>query len=84
MSNIIKIKIKFYGCFRKYGDFTDMVCPSGSSVSFIKKELIKLLGIQEENIINDSVLSDDRSILPDEYIVHQSGSLSILPPVCGG
>lgn len=80
----INISMKLFGAFRKYGDSVDITLRGGSSVSAVKKELCSAIGLQARGLIEDSVIANDETILPHDYIIEQDANLSILPPVCGG
>jgi|AntRauTorcE11897_2_1112592.scaffolds.fasta_scaffold04508_8 molybdopterin converting factor small subunit len=80
----INISMKLFGAFRKYGESVDVTIQGGSPVSVVKEELCTVLGHEAAGLIEDSVISNDETILPRDYIIEQDASLSILPPVCGG
>ena len=83
------VKIYFYGAFRKYGDHEILSLPAGGNVENLKKLLAKHMagkvsGFSDSQLIldsaiacNDTVVGLDHKVLPDEIV-------SILPPVCGG
>ena len=78
----INISVKYYGAFRKFGDGMEFSVPKGSSVFDIK--LVIQGKLNGEGLVQDSVLSNEDSILQDDYILNNNATLSILPPVCGG
>ncbi len=80
----IKINIKFFGGFRKFGEAVDCVVPEGSSVLAVKSALAIALQGKDKALIDASVLANDNEILQDDVLFHEDTQLSILPPVCGG
>lgn len=83
MSEII-ISMRLFGAFRKYGETVNFGIRAGSRVAAVKEALGNVLGEQARGLIRDSVLANDETILPGDYIFNQDVKLSILPPVCGG
>lgn len=81
---MITVSVKLYGAFRKYGEKIELSVTEGSPVSAVKKALAAQLGNESMPLIGDSVLANDEAILPPDYVLDKDGSLSILPPVCGG
>ena len=79
MSNIT-IKIQLYGAFRKFGASQSVTLASGSTATQVKQALSETLG----ELVHDSVLANDNSVLPNSYVFEEDITLSILPPVCGG
>lgn len=80
----MKINVRLFGAFRQYGELTELSVPEKSPVSIIKTVLENTLGSQTRNLIADSVIANDETILHDDFIVCEDTTLSILPPVCGG
>lgn len=80
----ITVTMRLYGAFRKYQDSVTFSVPAGSPVSDIKDSLGRTLGPQAFDLVMDSVIANDKTILPPDFIVDEDISLSILPPVCGG
>ncbi len=83
MSNI-KISIKYFGAFRKYGSEIDVSLERGCSVVMVKNALCEALNEGKDSLVHDSVLANDADILDDKYVFETDCQLSILPPVCGG
>lgn len=81
---MITVSVKLYGAFRKYGDQIELSLQEGSPVSAVKKAIGEALGEDAVSLIGDSVIANDDTILPPDYILDEAGRLSILPPVCGG
>lgn len=78
----IKVNIRFWGAFRKFGESVDVTLPAGSTVLSLKEELReKLDGF---GLVSDSVVANDSSILRESDVLQDDITLSILPPVCGG
>lgn len=82
--NEITITMRLYGAFRKYQDQAVFPVPMGSEVKIIQEKLIDVLGPQSRDLVLDSVIANDTTILPPDYIIEGNSALSILPPVCGG
>jgi len=80
----IKVYIKFFGSFKKFGHGLKISVKEGSSILEIKKYLNYKLQAKDCNLVEDSVLANDHAILQDNFIVNEDIKLSILPPVCGG
>lgn len=83
MSNIT-VTMRLYGAFRQYQDSISLTVPSGSKIAAIKEALAQALGPQARNLIADSVIANDSTILPAGFAANTDLKLSILPPVCGG
>lgn len=82
--SMITITMRLFGAFRQYGDTVEVSVRAGSPVATLKTALGNLLGDKSRPLIQDSVLADDTTILPGDYIFDKDVRLSILPPVCGG
>lgn len=82
--NDITINMKLFGAFRQYGETLEFRVRAGSPVAAIKERLGHVLGDQAKALIGDSVLADEKAILPDDFVFGDDVRLSILPPVCGG
>jgi molybdopterin converting factor small subunit len=80
----MKITVHHYGAFRKLGDSTAIDVPAPATIEAIRSALIAQLGEQHRLLVEDSALANDTDILPDEFVIDDSCTLSILPPVCGG
>jgi molybdopterin converting factor small subunit len=80
----IKITVRLFGAFRKYGDSMDMVCPSGSTVGYIKEQISTLVDESDKSLVFESAIANDQQIIKADTIFEESSKLSILPPVCGG
>lgn len=76
--------MRLYGGFRKYRDNVEFSVPVGTPVSDVKEALCQTLGPQSRELIMDSVVANDQTILPQGYVIEGDMRLSILPPVCGG
>ena len=80
----LKINMRLFGAFRQYGESVEISVASGSPVSAVKLALEGVLGTQARDLIADSVVANDETILPGDFVLDESAKLSILPPVCGG
>lgn len=79
---MIKIHMKFFGAFRKFGESLDFMVPVGSSIAAVKTALQEKLN--GEGLVMDSALANDNAILRNSDVLERDAELSILPPVCGG
>lgn len=78
----ITIQMKFFGAFRKFGEYVNFSVPAGSTIATVKNILqAKLDG---ETLVSNSVLANNDTILRDSDIVENDTELLVLPPVCGG
>ncbi|PJB72771.1 MAG: hypothetical protein CO093_02235 [Alphaproteobacteria bacterium CG_4_9_14_3_um_filter_47_13] len=84
MKNEITITMKLFGAFRPYGDTVEFQICAGSCARTVKNALGNVLGEQAHPLIADSVIANNETILPDDYVIGDDAQLSILPPVCGG
>lgn len=80
---VITLEIRPFGVFRSFGTMRCTV-EAGCNVADVKKALVIVLGMPQEQLVMDSVLADEDKILPASTIFDKPAILSILPPVCGG
>jgi molybdopterin converting factor small subunit len=80
----ITITMRLFGAFRKDGERIEFSVAAGSSVSQIREAARDRLSAEMKALVSDSVIANDETILPEDYIIDSDSSLSILPPVCGG
>lgn len=80
----MKITINHYGAFRKIGPNTALDITIPASIAAIRAALANQLGQDHKLLIEDSAIANETAILPDEFIIDDICTLSILPPVCGG
>ena len=78
------ITVNFYGAFRAFGKQVSLNLEPQASVQTIKRVLIEHLGEEQKNLVEDSVFANEADILQDNFIIANTCTLSILPPVCGG
>jgi molybdopterin converting factor small subunit len=81
---MITIDMRLFGAFRAYGETIRLQVPAGSPVTTVKQALGNALGTQARDLVADSVVANDETILPADYVIAENTELSILPPVCGG
>ena len=81
---MIKINVKLFGAFRKYGERVSFSIPSGASVQDVKNKLTAELKLSDPALINDSAIANDNEIIGADAIFTRDSDLAILPPVCGG
>lgn len=90
MSGSITVQVSLFGAFRSFCNepTIDVVLPSGVKIPEIKAALKSVLkhnpAFNSEALVDESVLADDREILPEDAVLTRNTSLAILPPVCGG
>lgn len=80
----VTVKMRLYGAFRKFDDNVQLSVPLGSSVTAVQEALCQALGPQARDLVMDSVIANDQTILPPAFVIDVDSNLSILPPVCGG
>ncbi len=81
----IKIYMKLFGAFKKYGDEVDFTLPSGCTVLDVKNKLAETLEMDDAALITDSAIANDNEIISgDDVMFTEDSHLAILPPVCGG
>lgn len=79
------IKINFFGAFRKCGDHETLSLPAGGSVEDLKNLLAqRLSGKIDVQLIRDSAIACNDTIVGPDHQVQPGDAVSILPPVCGG
>ena len=79
------VRVNFFGAFRKCGDHETLTWPVGSSVEDLKNLLaLHLLGRVDSQLIHDSAIACNDTIVAADYKVQPGETVSILPPVCGG
>lgn len=83
------VKINFFGAFRKYGDGEMLAIPAGSSVEDLKSLLEKHLAekvpdFSDGQLIRDSAIACNDTVVGPHHKVQPGEVISILPPVCGG
>jgi len=90
MSQTIEITIRLFGAFRKFHNAPlTLFLPAGCSVTDIKTALGHALtslnpAFADQELLDKSVLADDRAVLAPGATLQQNCQLAILPPVCGG
>ena len=79
------VTINFFGAFRKYGNHETLSVPAGSTVADLKKLLAeRLSGKVDAQLIHNSAIACNDSIVGPEHTVQPGETVAILPPVCGG
>ena len=89
---MIDVEVRLFGAFRSYGPpsaLVSLAVPESATVSTLKKALAAALrglnpGFQDERLIEDSAIADERSVLAADAVIRKPCRLAILPPVCGG
>jgi molybdopterin converting factor small subunit len=80
----IKINMRLFGAFRKYGESVDFTVPKGSTAEAVKTRLAEVLALADPVLIRDSALANDNEIIDGAAVLTGDSRLAILPPVCGG
>ena len=80
----IRINMRLFGAFRKYGESVDFTVPAGSTAGKVKERLAEVLKLSDAVLIRDSALANDDAIIDGGAILTRDSFLAILPPVCGG
>ena len=91
MQSRINVEISLFGSFRKFdnGQPVILFLPQGANLNTIRSGLSKELAARypefnQQALIDESALADEREILSDTYCLERNVKLAILPPVCGG
>lgn len=85
----MKVTVRLYGHFRKFGDSVALELPAGSRVRDLERAFMKNIESRDpafyENAgLRASRFCDDRMILPPDQPLAEDAAFSILPPVSGG
>ncbi len=81
------ITIEPYGIFRDFfAKPIEFSFDKPISIGAIKSQIETQIPPQfhSKNLVETSVIADDKQILPNDYIINTSQNLMILPPVSGG
>ena len=81
----MEIEIRLFGAFRKYSEdnpFVRVEFSGPKSIAEIKKHLYQ--EIFKNELVFDSRLATDDTMLEEDHLVSASCRLAILPPVSGG
>jgi len=80
----ISLTVRLFGAFRRYGTTAQVTVPAGSTALAIKQKLAEVLGAGAADLVRDSALANDNTVIDDAAVVTPGAALAILPPVCGG
>ena len=80
----ITVYIQYFGAFRDLGDGVSITVATPATIKQVKQSLLECIEPQHENLIKNSVLATNDTILQDGDYIDDDATLSILPPVCGG
>ena len=80
----ITVYIRYFGAFRDLGDGVSVDIETPATIAQVKQSLLHRIAPRHENLIKNSVLATDDTILQDGDCIDDATPLSILPPVCGG
>ncbi|MGK5082189.1 MoaD/ThiS family protein [Bdellovibrionota bacterium FG-1] len=80
---MLKIELRLFGALRKYSDGKTLALEIEGPIrlSEFKEFLEKNLG---DPLVMDCAFAQDTTILAEDHELTQSGTLAVLPPVCGG
>ncbi len=91
MQSCINVEINLFGSFRKFDNGQPIILflPQGANLNNIRNGLSTELTARypefnQQALINESAIADEREILGDTYCLERDVKLAILPPVCGG
>ena len=86
-----KVKVKFFGAFRKYIPQGESDIDIGTDVNAkeFKRILLNYLetnvqGFVERTLVEESAIANEDRILTDTDMIDGRTLVAILPPVCGG
>lgn len=85
----MKVTVRLYGHFRKFGDLIALELPPGSRVRDLERAFIQDIALRDPAFYQNGALRasrfcDDAMILHSDQPLADGGSFSILPPVSGG
>lgn len=85
----MKITVRLYGHFRKFGDCLALELPAGSRVRDLERAFAESIALRdpafyEGGALHASRFCDDRAILASDHPLAEGAAFSILPPVSGG
>lgn len=85
----MKITVRLYGHFRKFGDSLALELPAGSRVRDLERVFAQSIASRdpafyENGALRASRFCDDTAILRTDHPLAEGAQLSILPPVSGG
>lgn len=91
MNDTVTLQIELLGSLKKYSDIhtINVVVSKGSKTDEVKKKIIHFLTTHDSNfsdseLIEKSVLANERRILNADELLEADMQLVMLPPVCGG
>lgn len=77
----IKVTVRLFGAFRKYGENAVFLLQDGVTVGEMKKKMAEKF---DADLVRHSVLANDDHMMTDDMVLRQDARLAVLPPVCGG
>jgi molybdopterin converting factor small subunit len=85
----MKVTVRLYGHFRKFGVSLALELPAGSRVRDLESAFAESIArrdpaFYENGALRASRFCDDSMILPPDHPLAEDGTFSILPPVSGG
>lgn len=85
----IKVEISLYGAFRKYNSGSvNLEFSESKTCEQVKYALGEYLHAQypdfDKDLIQTSVLADEKAVMANATLINKSCNLAVLPPVCGG
>jgi molybdopterin converting factor small subunit len=86
-----KVKVKFFGAFRKYiPDGESEIEIAGTVTSREFREILQahlksnIAGFDNLTLLKESAIANEDRVLTDIDLIDGSSLVAILPPVCGG
>jgi molybdopterin converting factor small subunit len=85
----MKVTVRLYGLFRKFGDSIALDLPAGSRVRDLERAFAQTIASRdhafyENGALRASRFCDDQAILGTDHPLAEGASFSVLPPVSGG
>ncbi|OFZ21253.1 MAG: hypothetical protein A2X94_07285 [Bdellovibrionales bacterium GWB1_55_8] len=84
-------EFRLFGALREYGSPDSMISieiPAAISIAELRTHLASVIGAQKgdhaRSLVLDSAIADERRLLTDQDTLPETGTFSLLPPVCGG
>ncbi|HEY3487258.1 MAG TPA: MoaD/ThiS family protein [Gammaproteobacteria bacterium] len=85
----MKISVRLYGHFRKFGDRLALELPADSRIWDLEQAFVHAITVRDPSFYENAALRasrfcNDQAILPRDHPLAGDAELSILPPVSGG
>lgn len=85
----MKITVRLYGHFRKFGDCVALELPAGSRVRDLERAFVRDITLRDPSFYENTGLRasrfcDNSTILAPDHPLAEDTACSVLPPVSGG